>query len=74
MRDFRLKVAANYILKAGRAIYEEFVLKDEETRRVKWGLWAERLKVFAKEYESDDVRAGLVDRMYGRMKEIDPSV
>ena len=59
-KDCRVMVAAQYILLAGRAVFEDFVQKptkgsDAEKWGVdKWKLWANKFKEIAREYEGED--------------------
>ncbi len=66
-KDCRVMVAAQYILLAGRAIFEAFVKKptkgsnSEKWGLEKWKLWASKFKEIAREYdreyEGEDKRA-----------------
>lgn len=76
MRDCRVKVAANYILKAGEAIYEDFVKENEKKRRGKWEVWAKTFRGYTEMYENvgDVAMTSLAGKVYVKMKRIDPGV
>lgn len=81
-KKFRIKVAANWILKAGPALYEAFAKhpsKNDWSGKVgpeKWGLWAAKFKGFWGEYEDvgDIEMASIARNEYEKMRELDSSV
>ena len=80
-RDCRVMVASQYVLLAGRVVYEEIVAKMKGKDREKWGLdkwslWGRKFKELAREYEEigNPGLASATKQAYEKMVSFHPSL